>query len=154
MAKRKKTTSRRRRRSIGAAGGDAGQLLQMLAGAVLGRVVQNKLGANMNPKILAGGQIVLGFVLPKMIKSPAVKSIGAGMVINGGLSLMQNMGVISAISGTNDDVQLDFVAGSDIPVIAGPDELGFMDNEDDEGIMSGLDDLEVLAGMDSGDDDY
>ena len=74
MARRKakKRHSRRRRHSMSGVAGGATQALSMIAGAVIGRVLQTKFADKVNPKILAGGQIVAGYALPKFIKNDFV----------------------------------------------------------------------------------
>ena len=71
MAKRKaKKTIHRRRRSVGAIrGNDATDIALMIGGAIVGRVIQTKLQDKVNPKILAGVQIVGGLMLPKFVKN-------------------------------------------------------------------------------------
>ncbi len=157
MARKRKTKkySRRRRGSVGATGAGMSQALAMVAGAVIGRVVSTKFADKVNPKILAGGQIALGLFLPKLVKNKFATGIGQGMIVNGGVSVLQSFGVISAISGIGADVQVDYLGEDEegmsgsayIQEIAGgmdSDELGYYD----EGIMSGSSDISVLAGDD------
>jgi len=128
--------------------------LSMIAGAVIGRVISNRMASKVNPKILAGGQIVLGSVLPRFIKNKFVAGIGTGMVINGGVQALQSFGVISAINGMGQDVQVDYLTdgddgmsgSADIQEIAG---VGLYD----EGVMSGSSDISIISGDDM-DDEY
>lgn len=154
MAKRKakKRHLRRRRSSMSGVAGGATQALSMIAGAVIGRVLQTKFADKVNPKILAGGQIVAGYALPKFIKNDFVKGIGAGMIVNGGVSALQSFGVIGAINGVGADVQVDYLGEDDTmngsgtiqEIAGGLDDMGLMD----EGIMSGSSDISILAGDD------
>jgi hypothetical protein len=159
MAKRrsKKKTSRRRRSSMSGVGGDMTNVLAMVAGAIAGRMVQNKFGAT-NPKVVAAGQIAAGIFLPKFIKNKFVAGIGTGMVVNGGVTLASQFGVVSAIAGigADSDYSLDYVSGSDnLSILAG---VGVTD----QGIMTGdTDRLSVVAGdmedmgmMDDDESDY
>jgi len=146
MAKRrhhkKRHTSRRRRHSaMSGVGGDMTHVLAMVAGAIAGRMVQNKFGGT-NPKVVAAGQIAAGIFLPKFIKNKFVAGIGTGMVVNGGVTLASQFGVVSAIAGIGADYSLDYVAGTDnLSVLAGG--VGVTD----QGIMTGdVDRLSVLAG--------
>lgn len=145
MAKRrhhkKKHTSRRRRSSMSGVGGDMTNVLAMVAGAIAGRMVQNKFGST-NPKVVAAGQIAAGIFLPKIIKNKFVAGIGTGMVVNGGVTLASQFGVVSAIAGIGADYSLDYVAGTDnLSILAGG--VGVTD----QGIMTGdVDRLSVLAG--------
>jgi len=122
-------------------GGDMTHVLAMVAGAIAGRMVQNKFGGT-NPKVVAAGQIAAGIFLPKFIKNKFVAGIGTGMVVNGGVTLASQFGVVSAIAGIGADYSLDYVAGTDnLSVLAGG--VGVTD----QGIMTGdVDRLSVLAG--------
>lgn len=148
MARRKshkrKSTHRRRRSHMGATGGTMTTMLSMVAGAVAGRILQSKLSSKVDPKILAVGQIAVGLVLPRFVKNKFVAGIGTGMVINGGVTALSQFGVISAVAGIGAaDYALDYVSGTDnLSVLAGDDEMGFMD----EGTFSGTDNLSVIAG--------
>ena len=146
MAKRRKKTTTRRRRSsrgIGAIGSGLGAVLPMVVGAVAGRIISNKLAGKASAAVLGAGQIGVGLVLPMVAKSPFVKGIGTGMIINGAVSLAQSTGVISAISGIG-EMEVDFLSG-DMDSIEGSDNLSIIANID-EGIMSGNGDLSVIAG--------
>jgi hypothetical protein len=123
-------------------GGDMTHVLAMVAGAIAGRMVQNKFGGT-NPKVVAAGQIAAGIFLPKFIKNKFVAGIGTGMVVNGGVTLANQFGVVSAIAGIGaSDYSLDYVAGTDnLSILAGG--VGVTD----QGIMTGdVDRLSVLAG--------
>lgn len=146
MAKRrhhkKRHTSRRRRHSMSGVGGGMTNVLAMVAGAVAGRVLQSKLESKVNPKILAAGQIALGIFLPKIVKNKIAAGVGAGMVVNGGVTALNQFGVIAAVSGLGADYSLDYVSGTDnLSVLAGG--VGVTD----QGIMTGdTDRLSVVAG--------
>jgi len=139
--KKKHTTRRRRHSAMSGVGGDMTQVLAMVAGAIAGRMVQNKFGGT-NPKVVAAGQIAAGIFLPKFIKNKFVAGIGTGMVVNGGVTLASQFGVVSAIAGIGADYSLDYVAGTDnLSILAGG--VGVTD----QGIMTGdVDRLSVLAG--------
>lgn len=156
MAKKRKKATRRRRIS-GTGGGNMTTVLTLIAGAVASRVLTNKLGSKVNPKLLAGGQVAFALFAPKMIKNKTVQTLATGMGINSGVQLLQNFGVISAISGIGaDEIEVDAI-GDDMTEIGYPDNLSTIADIDDD--ISGLDDmdeisgdrLEVLAGME---DDY
>jgi len=149
MARRKSSkrkTTRRRRSHMGATGGNLTTMLSMVAGAVAGRILQTKLQDKVNPKILAGGQVVAGMFLPKLVKSKIGAGLGAGMIVNGGVTLLNSFGVISAISGDGAMVSYEdeSMSGSaDIQTIAGDDDdMGYTDY----GTMSGSSDISVIAG--------
>jgi hypothetical protein len=133
----------------------ASSALAMVAGAVIGRVLQTKFSDKVNPKILAGGQIAVGYFLPKFVKNKFVQGIGTGMIVNGGVSALQSFGVISAINGlAGADVTVDYLGEDDSmsgsstiqEISGGMDDLGMVDH----GIMSGSSDISILAG----DEDY
>jgi len=145
----KKKTTRRRRSHMGATGGNFTTMLSMVAGAVAGRILQSKLQDKVNPKILAGGQVVAGMFLPKLVKNKIGAGLGAGMIVNGGVTLLNSFGVISAISGDGAMVSYEdeSMSGSaDIQTIAGDDDdMGYTDY----GTMSGgSSDISVIAGED------
>lgn len=145
MAKKrhhKKRHTRRRRHSMSGVGGGMTNVLAMVAGAVAGRVLQSKFESKVNPKILAAGQIALGIFLPKIVKNKIAAGVGAGMVVNGGVTALNQFGVIAAVSGLGADYSLDYVSGTDnLSVLAGG--VGVTD----QGIMTGdTDRLSVVAG--------
>jgi len=141
--KRKKSVSRKRRRSsgMGASGGMVTNLLGIIAGAAVGRIVANKLLPSIDTKIKNAAVVALGaFAFPKLIKGPFGSSIGAGMVAAGGIGLLQNFNIVGAIE---DTLSIPLTMGEvseDISVISG-----------DNSVMAG--DISVMAGMDE-DDDY
>jgi hypothetical protein len=152
MAKRKhhkKRTHRRKRAHMGAIGGTLGTLLTMGLGAIAGRLVQGKLESKVNPKLLAGGQVVAGMFLPKLVKGKIGAGIGSGMAVNGIVTLANQFGIVSAISGT--DTELEYVGEYD------GDDMGYADSsiagDLDEGIMSGYADTSI-AGMSEDYDGY
>lgn len=150
MAKKrhhKKKTTRRRRHSMSGVGGGMTNALAMVAGAVAGRLIQNKFQDKVNPKILAVGQIAAGMFLPKFVKNKFVAGIGTGMIVNGGVTVLNQFGVISAISGlAGASDSLEYVAGDGLSILAGDDDAGDM-GVIDQGIMTGdIDRLNVVAG--------
>ena len=139
MAKRrhhKKRTHRRKRSHMGATSSNLTTVLSMVAGAVAGRVLQTKLQDKVNPKILAGGQIIAGMFLPKFVKGKIGAGVGSGMVVNGGVTLLNQFGAIASICGT--DAEIEYIG--EYP----GDDMGYADSsiagDLDEGTMSGDDD--------------
>lgn len=136
---KKHKSSRRRHRGIGATGSDMMTVAGLLAGAVAGRVISNKFLSNVNPKYTALGQVAVGFALPRFVKNSFVKAMGAGMIVNGGMSALSSFGVLAGIGA--DDTSVEYIGGSaDIQTIAG-DEIGM-----DETI-SGSSDIQTIAGI-------
>jgi hypothetical protein len=140
--KKKHHTRRRRHSAMSGIGGDMTNVLAMVAGAIAGRMIQNKLESKVSPKLVAAGQVAAGIFLPKFIKNKFVSGIGTGMIVNGGVTLANQFGVVAAVSGLGADYSLDYVSGTDnLSILAGG--VGVTD----QGIMTGdVDRLSVLAG--------
>lgn len=142
MAKRrKKSTYRRRSRRMGAT---AGNILSDIGGLAVGAVLAKQLNkmVRFDSRIMAAGKIVLGVALPKMVKSPMVKSVGDGMIAIGATELIG--GFIPALGATDDVVllsgldeigEVDMIGadipeinGTDIAEVNGLDEIGEIDS--------------------------
>jgi hypothetical protein len=50
-----------------------------------------------DPKIVALGEVILGFVLPNFIKNDLVEGVGMGMIGAGGVNAAKGFGLISGI---------------------------------------------------------
>lgn len=138
----KKRSSSRRRSSMGAMGGGLNNVLGIVAGAAIGRIVANKLLPNVDSKIKNAGVAVLGaFGMPKLIKGSFGTSIGAGMVAAGGIGLLSDFGVVGAIEDT-----------LSLPLTVGEVEDGISVIAGDDSVMAG--DMSVIAGIEEEDDDY
>jgi hypothetical protein len=138
----KKRSVRRRRSSMGAMGGGLNNVLGIVAGAAIGRIVANKLLPNVDSKIKNAGVAVLGaFGMPKLIKGSFGTSIGAGMVAAGGIGLLSDFGVVGAIEDT-----------LSLPLTVGQVEDGISVIAGDDSVMAG--DMSVIAGIEEEDDDY
>lgn len=137
----KKRSVSRRRSSMGAMGGALNNVIGIVAGAAIGRIVANKLLPNVDSKIKNAGVALLGaYGMPKIIKGSFGTSIGAGMVAAGGIGLLSDFGVVGAIE---DTLSLPLTVGAaddGISVIAG-----------DDSVMAG--DMSVIAGIEE-DEDY
>ena len=150
------TKTKTRRKKSGSISGtgkphaDMTVLFAMIAGGIAGKVITAKFGDKLNPKLLAGGQLIGGFLIPKFVKNKMAQGFAGGLMVNGGISLMQSFGVVKGIAGmvgADDDMQLEYLSGTDrLESIAGEDDenMGVID----EGTMSGgTADLNVLAGL-------
>jgi hypothetical protein len=123
--KTKKPSPKRRRRSLSGVGSGPTtmQVLSVVGGALAGRIAVNVLSAKMNPKIVGGGLLAVGWGLPKFVKGPISTGFGLGIAASGGVTLLLSMGVIKGIedemSGMGDyEMQ---ISGQDtIPVLNGP----------------------------------
>lgn len=107
---RRKSAPKRRRSRMGAIGRrreGIQRTLGLVGGAVLTGVINNMipttgkdgkpfLGEN-GKKIIAAGEVVVGYLLPSFIKGELFAGIGDGLVAAGGLNLLHEFGVISGI---------------------------------------------------------
>jgi len=135
----------RRRSKISGSKIDFTNILAVVGGAVIAGYVNKLVPVTVNDKVVAGGKVVLGIVLPMLSKNGQTKNIlsgvGAGMIAVGSVDLLKSFGAISGdfdipvingdvLAGLNGDV----LAGDfDIPVINGDDEFGEAEfGEDDE----------------------
>lgn len=142
MAKRKKKSSRRRRSSMGATGTGFGQIAGLLAGAVAGKFLSAKVLSNVDPKWTALGQVGVGIVLPRFVKNNFVKAMGAGMIVNGGMSALSSFGVLAGIGA--DDTSVEYIGEVDnLETISGDDDM--MSGSSDISTISGVDDDEIGA---------
>jgi hypothetical protein len=138
----KKRSSSRRRSSLGAMGGALNNVIGIVAGAAVGRIVANKLLPNVDSKIKNAGVALLGaYGMPKLIKGSFGTSIGAGMVAAGGIGLLSDFNVIGAIEDT-----------LSLPLTVGEVEDGISVIAGDDSVMAG--DMSVIAGIEEEDDDY
>jgi hypothetical protein len=103
-APRRKTTRRRRRISgIGSTDvqGMAMKALGLVAGACAGRELNTlivKMVPSFPPKMSGLAQMAVGFVLPMMVKNNKfIADMGAGMIANGGMVEVVNLGLISGM---------------------------------------------------------
>ena len=146
MKKRTKKRGRsiRRKSSMGAI--DVTSILSVVVGAAISSFADKIVPATVDKKIVSGGKIALGVVLPMLVKDGKSKSIltavGSGMIATATVDLLKSFGVLSGaeyeflqvdLSGTED-----VLAGDDISVINGNGVLA----EDDISIINGDDDEE------------
>lgn len=98
MARRKgkKKTHHRTRRRVSGIGGELQILLAATAGAVGGKILQNKFGATMNPKIVAGAEAALGLLLARN-SNAMLRGVGIGLFTAGGTGLAQSFNLISGV---------------------------------------------------------
>lgn len=149
MARKKhaRKTHHRRRKSMSGLGKLGGGALLKIAGAVAGKFLSNTVDGMVGPGmsgrkfIVAGAPIVAGIVLPMVSKSATVKSLAEGMLIIGGVQLVQSTGYLAGI-GVADETpyQRNFVAlgptfQNQRGVVAGVDETPYQRNQS----VSGLD---------------
>lgn len=109
MARKRRSTRRRssRRRRVG---GILSQDKLMKAGGVILGVIatgfinekiaemKNADGtAKVDPKLVALGEVVLGFVLPNFVKNDLIEGVGMGLIGAGGVNAAKSFGIISGL---------------------------------------------------------
>jgi hypothetical protein len=106
MRHRKKTKHRRtRRHRVGAINvkNVAMKVAGVAAGAFVGRTIQNmavKTFPSINAKYIGIGTVVLGAVIPKLLKSDLGNAVGDGVLAVGAISTLTQFGVITGIGST------------------------------------------------------
>lgn len=100
--RRKSKSHHRRRHRVGAINvkSVATKVLGVAAGAFVGRTIQNmavKTFPTVSGKYIGIGTIVLGALVPKVIKSELGQSLGDGILALGAYQTLQNFGVISGL---------------------------------------------------------
>ena len=146
MKKRTKKRGRsvRGKSSMGAI--DVTSILSVVVGAAISSFADKIVPATVDKKIVSGGKIALGVVLPMLVKDGKSKSIltavGSGMIATATVDLLKSFGVLSGAEDEFLQVDLsgteDVLAGDDISVINGNGVLA----EDDISIINGDDDEE------------
>ena len=103
-SKTKKTSHRGRRVSgvLGANKNDAMEAVGLVAGSMIAAVAQRQM-TSINPKIVAGAQIIGGIMIKNHAKSPLMKGIGYGLLSTGSLAIVHEVGIIKGVE--------DFVSG-------------------------------------------
>lgn len=109
--KAKKVSHRKtRKRSMSGVGGMITDSLLTIGGGILGKYASGFAATLLNKSsmseknksyISAGVPVAVGLVLPKIIKNPMVKNLSAGMLVIGGVQLVQSTGVISGMYNYN-----------------------------------------------------
>ncbi len=120
MAKRKKKTTHRthRRRRMSGLGSGMGHDLQEAAGLVLGSVaatIMQRQLTTVNPKLVSGGQVLLGIMLKRHAKSPIMAGAGWGIMGAGAIGLTHEVGLIHGVE--------DFVNGIGMGAMASDSQM-------------------------------
>jgi hypothetical protein len=164
MAKRKKTRKsyskgRKRSRVSGMGAIDIMNIVAVAGGAVVAGMVNKFIPGTVNDKIVSGGKIALGVVLPMLSKDGKTKNllsgVGAGMIAVGSVELLKSFGVLSGL-GADDEtisVSLDGIGESVLAESVLAEDVLSM-NDDDLSVVNGIgedDDLSVVNGI--GEDD-
>lgn len=149
MAKRRKKGRRRGRRMSGAGKGfDFMSPVAAAGGAVVARLLDKVIPATVNPKLVAGGKVVVGALLPMVSKDPRTKqllaSAGNGMVAIGTSDLLTQFGVLSGTDKIDnldekadfalelsDDILNDDILNDDVRTVNGND-MATVNNYDDD----------------------
>lgn len=107
MAKRRKTKTaprRRHRRRVGAMGGmDLTQVLYAIGGGVAARVLVTKLPDTVGgvdiTKVKPFLPLAIGYFGGDFVKSPSLKPVWLGMMVGGGVNVLQGLNVIGNMNG-------------------------------------------------------
>lgn len=156
MAKRRKkahTVKRRRTHHRSHLSGlDVSGIASLIVGAVGAGLLNKIIPTTIDAKIVAGGKIAIGLMLPMLVKDGKTKAMlqdfGYGFVAVGSLDLLKGMGVLSGTDGTGADDLLVQLNG-DQSLLAGAEDLSIMNGAS---ILAGdngaPDDLAIVNGMD------
>lgn len=149
----KKRTTRRKSRMGAASQFDFTNLLAVVAGAAGAKFIDKFIPSTIDPKMVNGGKIVLGAVLPMLAKDGKTKSMlqgaGAGFMAVGAVGLFQNLNILS---GAKDNDMVEVTLSGVETVLAGMDDLrlpvinGAEDNR--LPVINGSFEKTVLAGDD------
>lgn len=93
----KRHTTRRRMGAVKGKRGSMSHIAGLIGGAVVTGVINKFVGSKLDPKILAGLEVVGGYFLPTFVKGDLMQGVGDGMIAAGGLSLLQQFGVLNGI---------------------------------------------------------
>lgn len=121
MAKKKRKSTRRRSRRIGAAksGFDFMSPLLAAVGGAGGGFLNKVIPTTVNPKLAAGGKIVVGALLPMISKDQKTKAmltaLGHGLIGVGTVDLLQSFGMISGYAGAATDIDENYDLAVEIP---------------------------------------
>ena len=123
MARKKKTSKRRitRRRSsrMSGIGGTLANAAFQVAGAVAAKFVSNY-AVKMLPSTMStmtkglianAAPIAVGLYFPKLLKGAAGVNIGTGMIVAGGLGLVQSTGVLAGVGNVYANMPVKNIAG-------------------------------------------
>lgn len=126
MARRKshrKTHRRRRGHRVGAIDVKkiGTRIAGVAAGAFLARTVNNmasKQFPTVSPKLVGIGDIVLGVMVPKFLKSELGQGIGDAFIAIGSLTTLQSLGVLSGIGAIPSRVPTRVIGAGDRPFVS------------------------------------
>lgn len=138
--KKRKTTKNRstRRRRVSGVGRYSDEVMIAL-GAIAGGVAAQMVGTSFlqgrDPRLVNGLNVVAGgFIANKFDRSPLIKGVGLGMMVNGGTAFLRSTGVLRGLGMTDDSdmmtVQLNGMAddGYVNTDIAGLQDYGFVNS--------------------------
>lgn len=147
--KKKKSSHRGKFRKGGLGAIDITSILAVVAGAAGAGFADKIIPETIDKRIVAGGKIVLGAILPMLSKSGSTKNmlagVGNGLISVGTIELLKGFGVLGAAEET---LEVDLSGTED--VLAGMDEISVMNGE--ENVLAG-DDLSIINGMDYEDEE-
>jgi len=152
MARKKRSpkTTTRRRRSV--RGVNVNDLVMSFGGVLVGVAAAgyiNKLALkNQSQTIQAVAPLVLGAIVPMVVKNDIGKFAGMGMFAYGGMMFLKKAG-LGDIAGLGDDGSTITISGDDLSTIAG-DDLSTLAG-DEIFAMAGNDDFSMAGDDEDGD---
>lgn len=152
MAKRKKTNHRRRRRSVSGFGKTSTliNIAGIAAGAVVAKLLSTQLGKSgkIEPKLISGGQLLLGVFLPQFFKGPIGVGMGAGLIAVGSMSLLQGFGVLQGIGNNWQNYALNGGVGNGLTIIGRDPGSLYSPKQQVSGVGSNMGNLAVMGEVD------
>lgn len=144
--KKKHHTKRRHSKRSGMGAIDMQNILGVVIGAVGSKLLDKVIPDTINRKIVAGGKVAVGVLLPNLVKSGKMKDmlsgVGSGFIAVGSMELVSEFGILSGLG--IDDQPLEISLNGDQDILAG-DDLSVVQGA--ESVLAG-DDLSVVQGMD------
>lgn len=139
----------RRKSRVGNAGGlDFTAILLTIGGAVGASLIDKVIPESVDKKLLAGGKLALGLVLPMVSKDAKTKamlsSIGNGFLAVGTIDLLKELNVLS---GTEDGNDLFIAMSGTMDVLAGEDDINVVNGNNNQRVLAGeVEDLSIVNG--------
>lgn len=152
----RKPVHRRRSRVSGFGSAHTTAVLEKVAGLAIGAyggtLIQKQLGAQMNPKMVAAAQIVIGgFLIPKVAHGTLAMGIADGLAAAGAVNALRSIGVMSGLDDVTYAMPIagidDSLSGTMESVLSGDDNDGMSGAGGDWTRISGGDD--EMSGVES-----
>lgn len=95
--RRKSASTRRKVGAVGKRRDGITRTIGLVLGAVGTGLINKYVGTKVDGKVLAFGEVALGYFLPNFIKGNLGAGIGDGLIAAGGLNLLSEFGVLNGI---------------------------------------------------------